>query len=93
MAYGVETGRRAERNPCPSCEVRFKVGKPKATDTWPVQLTMSPAQLDLLLVAAAEFRDLCDEAGEYNDAVSFVDWVRPDALRPSFASPVKAVST
>lgn len=84
----VETGRRAVRYACPSCQMRYKIGKPKATDSWPVHLTLSPMQVDLLLVAAAEFRDLCEEAGEYDHAIDFVDWIRIDALRPSFGSPV-----
>jgi hypothetical protein len=90
MASGVTTGRQAIRYVCPSCEMRYKVGEPKAQDTWPAHLTMSPTQVDLLLVAAAEYRDLCEEAGEYQDVIGFVDWVRPDALRPNFASPIVA---
>lgn len=44
--------------------------------------------MDVLLQAAAEFRDLCDEEGEYDHAVDFIDWVRPDAVSEGFASPI-----
>ncbi len=87
------TGRtEARRQLCASCRVRIKVGEPRALDSWPTRLNLSQTQVDLLLVAAAEFRDLSDDAGEYADAVAFVDWMAPDALRPSYTSPVKAES-
>jgi len=89
----VETGRTLPRSrtyQCHSCGIRNAVGEPKALDTWPARLHIERHQIDLLLAAAAEFRDLCDEAGEYADAVSFVDWVRPDALSAAYSSPVKA---
>jgi hypothetical protein len=82
---GVQTGRTLPRSryECHSCQLRNAVGTPKSLDTWAMRLHGAPLtseQVDLLLVAAAEFRDLCEESGEYADAVSFVDWVRPDAL-------------
>ena len=88
---GVETGRTLPRSrtyECESCHVRRAIGVPKVSDTWPAQLHINAVQLDLLLLAAAEFRDLCEEAGMYADAVEFVDWVRPDALSRGFASPI-----
>jgi hypothetical protein len=75
---------------CSSCQQRILIGEPKARDSWPAQLTLSPHQLDVLLVAAAEYHDLCEETGEPESAVAYVDWVRPDALTVSYESPVKA---
>ena len=73
---------------CQGCNVRLLVGEPKAGEgMWPAQLHISAAMMDVLLIAAAEFRDLCEEAGEYADAVEFVDWVRPDAISVGFGSP------
>lgn len=66
---------------CESCGVRLTIGEPKATDYWPQRLALTKPQVDLLLQAAAEYRDLCDEAGEYEEAIAFVDWVAPDAMR------------
>lgn len=60
---------------CHSCNARKTVGDPKAIDSWPPSVTLAPAQIRLLLVAAAEYRDLTEESGEYEHAVQFVDWV------------------
>jgi hypothetical protein len=89
---GVTTGRTMERKACPGCNLRYSVGAPQASDTWPARLSLSPYQLDLLLLAAAEFRELCDEAGEYADCVDFLDWVRPDALSVSYVTPAETTN-
>jgi hypothetical protein len=68
---------------CQSCGTRRTVGEPRTTETWYLrlrELTLNPEQLDLLLQAAAEYADLSEEAGEYESAIGFLDWVRPDAL-------------
>jgi hypothetical protein len=89
---GVETGRKLQRTPrrCEGCEARLTIGDPKPNGAWAQRLKLTPEQVDLLLIAAAEYRDLCDEAGEYQEAVAFVDWVSVDALRYSIGSPVVA---
>jgi hypothetical protein len=74
---------------CQSCGLRILVGDPSSGEgMWPAKLNIKPDMMAELMRAAAEFRDLCDEAGEYADAVSFVDWVWPDAVTDGFASPV-----
>jgi hypothetical protein len=86
----VETGRtypRLRNYECESCHQRNAIGAPRASDTWPASLSINAKQMDLLLIAAAEFRDLSEEAGEHPDAIDFLDWVRPDALTRGFASP------
>ena len=88
MSRGLFTGRITTRRICQSCRMRYAFGEPKPTDSWPARLRMNSDQIDLLLVAAAEYKQLCDEAGEYADPVDFLDWVRPDALSPGFASPI-----
>jgi hypothetical protein len=68
---------------CQSCGIRRTVGEPRTTETWYLRLreiTLNPEQLDLLLHAAAEYALLSEEAGEYESAIGFLDWVRPDAL-------------
>jgi hypothetical protein len=73
---------------CQSCGIRRTVGEPRTTETWYLrlrELTLNPEQLDLLLQAAAEYALLSEEAGEYESAVGFLDWVRPDALGLSLA--------
>jgi hypothetical protein len=62
---GVQTGRTLPRSryECHSCHLRNAVGTPKTLDTWAMRLhgvPLTDEQMDLLLVAAAEFRDLCD---------------------------------
>jgi hypothetical protein len=89
----VETGRiypRLRQYECESCHQRNSIGKPRASDTWPAQLFIPERMMDVLLLAAAEFRDLCVESGVDGDAIDFLDWVRPDAIRPGFGSPVTA---
>jgi len=81
-----------EKHTCESCKTRQRVGVPKSGEgTWPARLYIAEGQMDVLLLAAAEFRDLCEEAGEYADAVSFVDWVRPDAVKRGYSTPVGLV--
>lgn len=77
------TGREyvRRRYTCEGCGVVKAIGRPKATATWPPHLVLSPQQVKWLTTAAAEYRDLCAEAGEYEAAVDFVDWVAVDALR------------
>jgi hypothetical protein len=63
---------------CQSCGIRRTVGEPRTTETWYLRLreiTLNPEQTDLLLVAAAEFSELSEEAGEYALAVAYVDWL------------------
>lgn len=89
----METGRTFVRREyhCESCKVHRKVGKPKPGEgMWPARLHLEDRDVDLLLIAAAEFVELCEEAGEYADAVAFVDWCRPDAVSKAWESPVKA---
>lgn len=90
----IETGRTfvREKHTCESCKVRNKVGKPKAGEgMWAARLHVDIDTLDTMLIAAAEFVELCDEAGEYADAIAFMDWVRPDAISERGSiSPVKA---
>lgn len=78
-AIGREFVRR--RYLCEGCKVQKAIGRPKATATWPSHLWLTTDQVKWLTTAAAEYRDLCDEAGEYEHAVDFVDWVAVDALR------------
>lgn len=66
---------------CDGCKVRKAIGTPKATAAWPSHLALTAEQVKWLTAAAAEYRDLCDEAGEYEHAVDFMDWVAVDALR------------
>lgn len=63
---------------CESCRVANAVGKPKSSTHW--QLSLTGEQWTALLHAAAEYRDLTDEAGEYEQVVEFVDWLRPAAV-------------
>ena len=91
--WKIDTGRKHQRTVgiCKSCEARLMAGPPKAGEgMWPARLHIDERNMDLLLVAAAEFVELCEEAGEYADAVAFVDWVRPDAITNAWESPVKA---
>jgi hypothetical protein len=86
------TGRHLPRRKyeCESCQVHRAIGPPKAGDSpmWPAKLNLSQFQIDQLLIAAAEYRDLSEEAGEYESVVAFVDWLAPDALKRGFASPI-----
>ena len=66
---------------CAGCNVRITVGEPAANERWPQRLTLTEEQVADLLAGAAEYRDLCEEAGEYEHAVAFVDWLAVDALR------------
>ena len=69
--YGwVRTGRVDTRKVCTACGARIRLGEPKPTSTWPARLHLTDEQLNLLLVAAAEFVELGPES-----AVAFVDWV------------------
>lgn len=77
----IRTGRERSRWICPGCHERIMVGEPRATVTWPAQLTLTPDQVKLLLIAAAEYAELSEEAGEWESAVGFVDWMAVDALR------------
>lgn len=69
------------RSYCLGCEARITKGEPKASAGWPAALSLTATQRDLLLQAAAEYSEVCDEAGEYESAVEFVDWCSIDALR------------
>lgn len=82
----VETGRvypRSRTYECHSCQQRNAIGEPKASESWAAKMHaagITEEQMDLLLLAAAEYRELCAEVGEPAEAVDFLDWVRPDAL-------------
>lgn len=77
----VLTGRISDRGRlCAGCGERIKLGTPKPSSAWAARLRLTPEQVDLLLVAAAEYAEASDEVGEYESAVEFVDWVRLDAL-------------
>lgn len=71
----VKTGRIDSRRRCAGCNARIKLGDPAPTDTWPHRLHLTDEELDLLLVAAADYRDLAAEVGEPESAVSFADWL------------------
>jgi len=65
---------------CQSCTVRLTIGEPRPSEGWPASLRLSKDQHDLLLQAAAEFRDLCIEVREPESAIDFVDWLAVDVL-------------
>ncbi len=83
---GLLSGRKvAGRNGAPSaycegCGVRLTLGEPKAGDAWTSMLRLRPKQRDLLLQAAAEYRELTEEVGEYQDVVQFLDWISVDVV-------------
>lgn len=66
---------------CQSCSARLTIGEPNGNERWALRLQLSEEQIHDLLQAAAEYRDLCEEAGEYEYAVQFVDWLIP-SVRP-----------
>lgn len=79
----LRTGRlKARTRPlyCESCGVRRTIGEPKARDTWTSRLTLTPEEHDWLLVAAAEFEELSEDAQTVSNAVDFVDWIRKDVV-------------
>ena len=97
MKKKVETGRvaavprRDRADYCKSCEVRILYGDPRSNDSWESALELDRSQTNLILVAAAEFEELYDEAvadalaggtpiPEFPTAVDFVDWLTPSAL-------------
>lgn len=43
---------------CHSCNIRIEFGEPKAGDAWTSQLWLTKQEFDLLLVAAAEYREI-----------------------------------
>jgi hypothetical protein len=75
MKGWVKTGRVDSRRACLSCQARIRLGEPHPTSNWAERLRLTKEQTDLLLVAAAEFSELSEEAGEYALAVTYVDWV------------------
>ena len=76
----VSTGRTDSRRQCASCEMRVRYGDPKPNDTWATRLRLTQESINLLLVAAAEYRDLSGEMDDPESAVSFVDWITLTAL-------------
>jgi hypothetical protein len=77
------TGRRLPKVAnyvCDSCEIRKAIGKPRVNDTWAQRLRLSQAQIDELILAAAEYEDLCVKSDTITNAVDFIDWVSPEAL-------------
>jgi hypothetical protein len=75
MKGWVKTGRIDTRRYCMGCQARIRLGDPLPTAQWPERLRLTKEQTDLLLVAAAEFSELSEEAGEYALAVAYVDWL------------------
>ena len=68
---------------CVGCGQRRTVGEPRQSVKWSKELMAHPLtreQVDLLLIAAAEYRALSIEVGEPPDPVAFMDWVSVDAL-------------
>jgi hypothetical protein len=61
---------------CHSCRARFKFGHPAASDNWR-KIDMSPTTFRALQQAATEFDQLSEEAGEYQTAQEFLDWLAP----------------
>jgi len=78
----VHTGRTRERTYrlCQCCQARITYGEPEPSAAWVQRLRLTPEQHDLLLVAAADFKKLCDELEEPADPVGFADWIRVDVL-------------
>ena len=80
----VTTGRTLLREwqLCQGCNARLTIGEPRTSDdsAWWQRLRLTEQQRDLLLLAAAEYRDLCEEAGEYQDVVEMIDWLSPSVL-------------
>lgn len=74
---GVNTGRKRVRGNCPTCEQRRRIGDPGGHFPWSPRLNLTEEQRDLLLIAAAEFEDLSEEAGAFVTAIDFIDWVWP----------------
>ena len=75
--YGRHTAGRSSvaSSWCQSCTVRLTIGDPRPSASWPARLRLDPDQWDALLSGAAEYRDLCIEAGEPEAAVPFADWI------------------
>lgn len=77
------TGRvKARSGPlyCATCGMRRLIGEPKARDAWTSQLTLTKREHEWLLVAAAEFEELSEEAQTVSNAVDFIDWIRADVV-------------
>ena len=77
---------------CAGCKQAIKFGDPKSLDLWAGRLSLTEDQINLLLVAAAEFEDLhrhyVARARRYDlpippapTAWDFVDWV-DHSIRP-----------
>lgn len=84
MSYtplNIRTGREKSRWLCANCNERIYLGEPRGNQVWPAQLSLTPDQVKLLLIAAAEYADISEKAGEPESAVGFVDWMAVDALR------------
>lgn len=81
-------GRRKLRNRtgfCERCKVRITIGDPRPNSVWPQRLRLTEDQMADLMAAAAEYRELCDEEGEYENAIEFVDWLSVDVLEEGAA--------
>jgi hypothetical protein len=81
-SVSIETGRIQERASklCEGCGTRLTIGAPKAQETWPQRLTLTVDQRDLLLIAAAEYEELSEQAQTISNAVEFIDWISPSVL-------------
>lgn len=78
----IRVGRQTSRfSYCLGCAQRITKGQPRAGSSWASALSFDERTRDLLLQAAAEYLELCAEAGEPADPVAFLDWVAVDALR------------
>ena len=62
--------------------MRLMVGEPRASSAWPALLSLTPEQVDVLLMAAAEWEELGG-----GTAVEFLDWASVDALRTKVLPP------
>lgn len=88
MSHGVTSGRTiagrygSPSSYCQGCDMRLLVGEPRASSAWPALLMLTPEQVDVLLMAAAEWEELGG-----GTAVEFVDWMSVDALRAKVLPP------
>jgi hypothetical protein len=62
-------------NRCQGCGVRLTIGDPRPLNGWPERLVLDDFTVNVLLTAAADYRELCIEADEPERAIDFVDWV------------------
>jgi hypothetical protein len=83
-----ECKRRAPR--CASCDARTEFGEPRPGDAWTTQLWLTRDEFDLLLVAAAEYEEIAEEAQLISSAVTFLDWIQKDCVEPDERAELRA---